>query len=191
MSDFVLSFEAKYAIIIFVAAFVSFIIGLIPTEKLFCKAETNKKWLFAMALADILKGAIVVIFTALVLSRMEIGSASVFIMSAALLAVIGSSKAAFSNGNTASPLAVLFGTILALNWQAALILAAVWGAIAFVAKRHLIGLIIALILAPFLMFLFNNPLSYTIYCAISALYMLYLYRESIKKLIIGGNDEAK
>ena len=41
MSDFVLSFEAKYAIIIFVAAFVSFIIGLIPTDKLFCQAKAR------------------------------------------------------------------------------------------------------------------------------------------------------
>ena len=191
MSDFVLSFEAKYAIIIFVAAFVSFIIGLIPTDKLFCQAKASKKWLCLMVLADILRGAAVVIFTAIVLSRMQIGSASVFIMSAAFLALIGSSKSAFSNGNTASPLAVLFGTILALNWQAGLILAAVWGAVTFVTKKYSAGLIIALILAPFLMFLFNNPLSYAIYCAISALYMLYLYRKKKKKLVKGLDDEVK
>ena len=83
------------------------------------------------------------------------------------------------------------GTILALNWQIGLILAVVWSIITYITKYVSVGSIIALILSPFLMFLFKAPFAYVVYCVVAAVYVTYLHRENIKRLIKGEENKVR
>ena len=83
------------------------------------------------------------------------------------------------------------GTILALNWQVGLILAVVWSIITYFTRYVSVGSIIALILSPFLMYFFKAPLSYIIYCVIAAVYVTYLHRENIKRLMKGEENKVR
>ena len=83
------------------------------------------------------------------------------------------------------------GTILALNPLAGLSIAVIWGIITYVSKYVSLGSIIALILSPFLMYIFKNPIGYIVYCAIAAIYIVWLHRENIKRLIKGEENKVR
>ena len=48
-----------------------------------------------------------------------------------------------------------------------------------------ISSIAVILLTPVWMFVFKQPLSYILYCLLGALYIVYLHRENIKRLISG------
>ena len=83
------------------------------------------------------------------------------------------------------------GTIIALNWMAGLIIAVVWGIITYTTKYVSVGSIIALLISPFVMYFLNAPAAYAGYCAIGALYIVYLHRENIKRLIQGNENKVR
>ena len=83
------------------------------------------------------------------------------------------------------------GTILALNWVVGLIIAGIWGVITYSTKYVSVGSIIALLVSPILMFLFKAPIAYIFYCAIGAMYIVYLHRENIKRLIAGNENKVR
>jgi glycerol-3-phosphate acyltransferase PlsY len=41
------------------------------------------------------------------------------------------------------------------------------------------------------MYLFKMPLSYTLYCAVGAAYVVYLHRENIKRLLKGEENKVR
>ena len=51
--------------------------------------------------------------------------------------------------------------------------------------------IIALAISPLLMYLFKQPIAYIIYCIIGAIYVIYLHRENIKRLIAGNENKVR
>ncbi|MBR6126986.1 glycerol-3-phosphate acyltransferase [bacterium] len=83
------------------------------------------------------------------------------------------------------------GTILALNIIAGLVIAVVWGIITYVTRYVSVGSIIALLLSPFIMFFLGAPLGYVLYCAVGAIYIVYLHRENIKRLIDGNENKVR
>ena len=52
-------------------------------------------------------------------------------------------------------------------------------------------LIIALVVSPFVMYFLGAPIAYVAYCALGAIYIVYLHRENIKRLINGNENKVR
>lgn len=189
---------------------IAYLIGSIPTGYLIVKAKTGKDirsigsgstgatnvkrvlgtpYFFLVMILDALKGALPVVLAALFVAfKAEIGLPPVI---AAVAVIVGHSKPLFLGFKGGKSVATGVGTILALNWVVGLIVAAVWGTITYISKYVSLGSIIAVTLAPILMFVFHQPIAYIIYCAIGAAYIIYLHRENIKRLIKGEENKVR
>lgn len=151
------------------------------------KRVMGKKWFFAVMLSDALKGAIPVLLAKAFLPD-EYGIAAVL---AAVGVLIGHSKSIFLKFTGGKSVASGVGTIFALNWVTGLIIAGVWAVITYFTKYVSAGSIIALIISPLLMLYLKQPAAYVIYCAAGALYIVYLHRENIKRLIRGEENKVR
>lgn len=189
---------------------IAYVLGSIPTGYLIVKSKTGedirtigsgstgatnvkrvlgKKWFFIVLLLDALKGATPVILAKLFASAFaSIGLAPVL---AAIAVIIGHSKSCFLNFKGGKSVASGVGTILALNPLVGAIIAVIWATITYTTKYVSVGSIIALLISPFLMFFFHAPIAYVGYCALGALYIVYLHRENIKRLIAGNENKVR
>lgn len=189
---------------------ISYLIGSIPTGYIIVKIKTGEdiretgsgstgatnvkrilgtKYFFIVMLLDALKGVLPVILAIIFAKyKMTIGMPGVI---AAIATILGHSKSLFLNFKGGKSVATGVGTILALNWQVGLIIAAIWGIITYATKIVSIGSIIAVICAPILMIMFKQPIPYVWYCAIGAAYIIYLHRENIKRLIAGNENQVR
>ena len=175
----------------------SYLIGSIPTGYIIVKLFTGqdirtigsgstgatnvkrvmgKKWFFIVMLLDALKGALPVVLTALYATSLsEYGVLPVI---AAVCAILGHSKSVFLEFTGGKSVATGVGTLMALNWQAGLIIAAVWGTVTWVSKYVSLGSIVALALSPLIMWFLNAPVAYIVY---AGQFMLYIFTEKILK----------
>ena len=153
------------------------------------KRVMGKKWFFAVMILDAIKGALPVFLAyKFTTAFAEIGLLPVI---AAVAVLIGHSKSVFLKFTGGKSVASGVGTILALNWQAGLIIAAVWAVITYTSKYVSLGSIIALAISPVLMWVLKAPAAYVFYCAIGAVYIIYLHRENIKRLIKGEENKVR
>ncbi len=153
------------------------------------KRVMGKKWFFITLLLDAFKGALPVVLTALFAkSFTEIGLLPVL---AAVAVILGHSKSVFLKFTGGKSVASGVGTILALNWMVGLCIAAIWGIITYTSKYVSLGSIIALAISPFLMWAFKAPLAYIVYCAVGALYIIYLHRSNIQRLLKGEENKVR
>lgn len=198
-------------IIVGIVMLLSYLIGSIPTGYIIVKLKTGqdirtvgsgstgatnvkrvlgKKWFFIVMLLDAFKGALPVL-----LAKMWVGETlgvGLFPVLAAISVIIGHSKPIFLQFKGGKSVASGVGTILALNWQIGLLIALVWGIITYFTKYVSVGSIIALALSPFLMhYLGHAPLGYTLYCALGAIYIIYLHRQNIARLIKGEENKVR
>ena len=182
-------------------AIIAYLIGSIPTGYLIVKAKTGKdirtvgsgstgatnvkrvlgkNYFFLVMLLDALKGALPVILAKMFVTvALSIGLAPVI---AAVAVIIGHSKSIFLQFKGGKSVASGVGTI---------IIAVVWGIITYTTKYVSVGSIIALLISPFVMYFLNAPAAYAGYCAIGALYIVYLHRENIKRLIQGNENKVR
>ena len=189
---------------------IAYVIGSIPTGYLIVKSKTGddirtigsgstgatnvkrvlgKKWFFIVLLLDALKGATpVVLATLFITAFASIGLAPVL---AAVAVIIGHSKSCFLGFKGGKSVASGVGTILALNPLVGAIIAVIWATITYTTKYVSVGSIIALLLSPILMFLFQAPIAYIVYCALGALYIVYLHRENIQRLVAGNENKVR
>ena len=191
-----------------IVAVVAYLIGSISTGYLIVKAKTGqdirevgsgstgatnvkrvlgKNWFFIVLLLDALKGAVPVLL-AKYLTFDPFGINAVL---AAIFVIIGHSKPIFLQFKGGKSVASGVGTILALNFFVGLIIAAIWGVITYTSKYVSLGSIIALALSPVLMWLFDAPIGYIIYCLFAAIYIVYLHRVNIKRLIKGEENKVR
>jgi len=204
-------------IIVGAVVILSYLIGSIPTGYIIVKTKTGddirkigsgstgatnvkrvlgKKWFFITLLLDAFKGALPVILATMYTGNCE--NFGLFPVLAAIAVIIGHSKSIFLGFNGGKSVASGVGTILALNWQAGLIIAVIWAFITYFSKYVSLGSIIALSLSPFIMY-FNfhymqhkhTPLAYVLYCLIGALYIIYLHRENIVRLLKGQENKVR
>lgn len=188
----------------------AYLIGSIPTGYLIVKAKTGedirtigsgstgatnvkrvlgKNYFFLVMFLDALKGALPVILAkTFVSTAASIGLAPVI---AAVAVIIGHSKSIFLGFKGGKSVASGVGTILALNWVVGLIIALVWSVITYTTKYVSAGSIIALLISPFVMYFLHTPLAYICYCALGAIYIVYLHRENIKRLIDGNENKVR
>lgn len=189
-------------------ALIAYLIGSIPTGYIIVKLKTNqdirtigsgstgatnvkrvlgKKWFFIVMLLDAFKGALPVILAKL----LTLDTYGIYAVISAIFVIIGHSKPIFLQFKGGKSVASGVGTILALNPLIGLSIAVIWGIITYVSKYVSLGSIIALILSPFLMYIFKNPIGYIVYCAIAAIYIVWLHRENIKRLIKGEENKVR
>lgn len=153
------------------------------------KRVMGKKWFFITLLLDAFKGALPVIIAAMFAKNFTaIGLLPVI---AAVAVILGHSKSIFLNFTGGKSVASGVGTILALNWQVGLIIAAIWGVITYFSKYVSLGSIIALAISPFLMYFLDGRLAYVAYCLLGAIYIIYLHRENIGRLLRGEENKVR
>lgn len=191
-------------------AVIAYLIGSIPTGYIIVKAKTGqdirtvgsgstgatnvkrvlgKNYFFLVMLLDALKGALPVVLAKLFATvGLSLGLAPVI---AAIAVIIGHSKSVFLQFKGGKSVASGVGTILALNWIVGLIIALVWGVITYTTKYVSVGSIIALLISPFVMYFLHSPIAYVAYCALGAIYIVYLHRENIKRLINGNENKVR
>ena len=191
-------------------AIIAYLIGSIPTGYIIVKTKTGedirtigsgstgatnvkrvlgKKWFFTTLLLDAFKGALPVILAKFFVTvGTSVGIAPVI---AAIAVIIGHSKPCFLNFKGGKSVASGVGTILALNFLVGAIIAIIWAAITYTTKYVSVGSIIALFISPFVMFFLGAPIAYIAYCALGALYIIYLHRENIKRLINGNENKVR
>lgn len=189
---------------------ISYLIGSIPTGYLIVKAKTGKDireigsgstgatnvkrllgtpYFFIVMLLDAIKGMVpVILATLFVVYKAELGIPPVI---ASIGVILGHSKPLFLAFHGGKSVATGVGTILALNVFVGLITAVIWGVITYTSKYVSLGSIIAVLFAPVLMFLFHQPIAYVVYCAIGAVYIIYLHRENIKRLLKGEENKVR
>ena len=194
-------------VIIFIT---SYLIGSIPTGYIIVKAFTGqdirkvgsgstgatnvkrvmgKKWFFTVMILDAIKGALPVVLAAFFSSSFKgIGLLPVV---AAVAVIIGHSRSIFLNFTGGKSVASGVGTILALNWQVGLMTALIWAIITYASKYVSLGSIIALALSPVLMWWCKAPIAYIAYCALGAVYIIWLHRSNIKRLIKGEENKVR
>ena len=189
---------------------IAYVIGSIPTGYLIVKSKTGddirtigsgstgatnvkrvlgKKWFFIVLLLDAFKGALPVVLAKIFVTvGVSLGLAPVL---AAVAVIVGHSKSCFLGFKGGKSVASGVGTILALNWMVGAIIAVIWGCITYTTKYVSVGSIIALLVSPVLMYIFKAPLAYIIYCALGAIYIVYLHRENVKRLIAGNENKVR
>ena len=191
-------------------AIMAYIIGSIPTGYIVVKLFKNedirkigsgstgatnvkrvmgKKWFFIVLLLDAFKGALPVVLAKL-FSTVFIHSGLTPVV-CAIAVILGHSKSIFLGFTGGKSVASGVGTILALNPVVGGIIAVIWATITYISKYVSLGSIIALAISPVLMYLFHQPIAYTGYCALGALYIIYLHRENIKRLINGVENKVR
>ena len=188
----------------------AYLIGSIPTGYLIVKAKTGqdirtvgsgstgatnvkrvlgKKYFFIVMLLDAFKGALPVILAENFISAgSSLGLAPVL---AAVAVIIGHSKSIFLQFKGGKSVASGVGTILALNLVVGLVIALVWGIVTYTTKYVSVGSIVALVISPFVMFYLSAPIAYVAYCALGAVYIVYLPRENIKRLMLGNENKVR
>ena len=194
---------------ILIFAIVAYLIGSIPTGYLIVKAKTGqdirtigsgstgatnvkrvlgKKWFFTVMILDAIKGMVPVLIAKYLTFGDSLGLVAVV---SAVMVIIGHSKSLFLGFKGGKSVASGIGTIYALNFYVGLILTVVWSIITYFTKYVSVGSIIALICAPFLMYFLKNPIGYTVYATIAAIYIVYLHRENIKRLLKGTENKVR
>lgn len=195
---------------IIISALIAYLIGSIPTGYIIVKAFTGqdirqvgsgstgatnvkrvmgKKWFFIVMLLDALKGATPVLLATFI-PYLHSNSGITAVLAAAFV-LIGHSKSIFLGFTGGKSVASGVGTILALCWQVGLCIAVIWAIITYLSRYVSLGSIIALAISPLLMYLFKQPIAYIIYCIIGAIYVIYLHRENIKRLIAGNENKVR
>ena len=199
----------------FLAGFciLAYLIGSIPTGYIIVKLNTGqdisqvgsgstgatnvkrglgKKWFFIVMLLDALKGALPVLISKYFLSAgMLLDPYGIYAVACAVFVIVGHSKPVFLGFKGGKSVASGVGTILALSPLAGLIIALIWGAVTYISRYVSLGSIVALVLSPFIMYFLNAPAAYVAYCALAAVYIVYLHRENIKRLIDGNENKVR
>ncbi len=192
------------------AVAVAYVIGSIPTGYLIVKhfkgedirkigsgstGATNvkrvmgKKWFFITLALDVIKGMVPVLLTAKFTTAFAgLGLLPVL---AAVAVLLGHSKSIFLGFTGGKSVASGVGTILALNWLAALVFAIVWIAITKTSKYVSLGSIIAIWSTPLTMILTRSPIAYVAYAVVGALYITYLHRENVQRLVQGNENKTE
>ena len=199
----------EYAIVTGIIFF-AYIIGSIPTGYILVKLLKNidirtigsgstgatnvkrvlgLKGFITVMLLDAAKGAIPVVITKILAVKLGLFAGLTPLVGIAV--ILGHSKSIFLNFTGGKSVASGGGTIIGLNWQVGLLSFVIWFAITYTSRYVSLGSIIALALSPVLMYLFHMPISYILYCLVGAIYVIYLHRENIRRLLSGTENKVR
>ena len=189
---------------------VAYLIGSIPTGYLIVKyfkgedirkigsgstGATNvkrvmgKKWFFITLFLDLIKGMLPVMLAKQCVPVSFDGGLTAVLAAVAVL--LGHSKSIFLGFTGGKSVASGVGTLLALSWQTVLVFAVLWISITKFSKYISLASIIAIWSAPISLFLFGKPIAYVVYGLVGAVYITYLHRENIQRLIKGNENKTE
>jgi glycerol-3-phosphate acyltransferase PlsY len=191
----------------------AYIIGSFPTGYLLVKAAkgedirqigsgstgaTNvkrvlgtKAYIFVMVV-DALKGFLPVLGAKALEAKLgSLSSVHLLPVLVSIAVILGHSKSVFLNFTGGKSVASGVGTILGLNPFVGLATIVLWGGLVYFTKIVSISSMIAVLLTPVWMYIMLQPLSYVLYCLIGALYIVYLHRENIQRLIAGSENKFR
>ncbi len=192
---------------------IAYLIGSLPTGYILVKAlkgidireigsgstgATNvkrvlgmKAYIFVMVM-DALKGVLPVLAAKYIESKIGF-TAQLHILPVlvSIAVILGHSKSIFLKFTGGKSVASGVGTILGLNPIVGLITIASWVVLTYFTKVVSISSIIVVLLTPIWMIVFKQPLSFIIYCLLGALYIVYLHRENIKRLMSGNENKIR
>lgn len=199
-----------YSIVIVLAAYV---IGSIPTGFILVKSITGqdirqhgsgstgatnvkrilgKKGFFTVMFIDALKGALPVAGAKVLEAKLGLfPTLNIITVLVSVAVIIGHSKSVFLNFTGGKSVASGVGTIFGLNLYAGLITAIIWSVITYTTKYVSAGSIVAVMLTALWMYLFKQPVSYILYCLLGGLYIVYLHRENVKRLLSGTESKVR
>ena len=104
----------------------------------------------------------------------------------AMACIIGHSKSIFLKFKGGKSSGTGLGILIALSWQVAIIIFSTWVIIVLTSKYSSLGSVIAIPLAPILLYLFHKPMPYVLFGISAAIYIvLFRHRENIKRLLNG------
>lgn len=193
-----------------IAVILAYLIGSIPTGYIIVKLFTGqdirtigsgstgatnvkrvmgKKWFFIVMFLDALKGALPVVLAKIFATTFT--SIGLIPVLCAVAVILGHSKSIFLKFSGGKSVASGIGTIIALNWMVGLAIAAVWAVITYISKYVSLGSIIALSVSPILMYLCKEPIAYILYCILGAIYIVYLHRTNIVRLLKGEENKVR
>lgn len=193
-----------------IAVIIAYLIGSIPTGYIVVKLFTGqdvrtigsgstgatnvkrvmgKKWFFIVLLLDAFKGALPVIL-AKIFATTFISTGLIPVL-CAIAVILGHSKSIFLKFSGGKSVASGIGTIIALNWAVGLAIAAIWAVITYISKYVSLGSIIALSISPILMYLCKEPIAYILYCILGAIYIVYLHRANVMRLLKGEESKVR
>ena len=193
--------------LIILTAIISYLIGSFPTGYLIVKIKTDldirnigsgstgatnvkrvlgKGWFFAVMIFDAIKGAIPVF-----IAKNFDNHLGILAVVAAICVIIGHSKPIFLQFKGGKSVASGVGTLIALNPLVGVTTALIWAFITYYTKYVSVGSIIAIALSPVFMYYLRNPICYVIYCTIAALYIIYLHRQNIYRLMKGEENKVR
>ncbi len=199
----------EYAIVTGIIFF-AYIIGSIPTGYILVKLLKNidirtigsgstgatnvkrvlgLKGFITVMLLDAAKGAIPVVITKILAVKLGLFAGLAPLVGIAV--ILGHSKSIFLNFTGGKSVASGGGTIIGLNWHVGLLAFFIWFTITYTSSYVSLGSISALALSPVLMYLFHMPISYILYCLVGAIYVIYLHRENIKRLLSGTENKVR
>jgi glycerol-3-phosphate acyltransferase PlsY len=193
-----------------IVAAVAYLVGSIPTGYIVVKLFTGqdirtvgsgstgatnvkrvmgKKWFFTVMILDAIKGILPVLFASYFGTVFT--HSGLLAVVAAVCSILGHSRSIFLGFTGGKSVATGVGTLLALSWQAGLLIAIMWAAITWITRYVSVRSMVALALAPIFMALFSAPSAYTWYALVAAIYVIYLHRENIKRLIDGNENKIR
>lgn len=193
-----------------IAVVIAYLIGSIPTGYIIVKLFTGedirktgsgstgatnvkrvmgKKWFFIVMFLDALKGALPVILAKIFATTFV--SMGLIPVLCAIAVILGHSKSIFLGFSGGKSVASGVGTILALNWMVGLSIALIWSVVTYFSRYVSVGSIIALSISPILMYLCKEPVAYVAYCILGAIYIVYLHRTNIQRLLKGEESKVR
>ena len=149
------------------------------------KRVLGKKGFFGVLLIDAFKGFLPVFIA------QKLGMSSIFPIIASTGVIIGHSKSIFLNFTGGKSVATSAGVCLALDWRVALICYVYFAIVSYISKYISLASITVMLLMILLMWVFGNPLPYLIFCSFVAIYVIYLHRENIKRLLSGTENKVR
>lgn len=195
---------------VIIAVVIAYLIGSIPTGYIIVKLFTGqdirktgsgstgatnvkrvmgKKWFFIVMFLDALKGALPVVLAKIFATTFV--SMGLIPVLCAVAVILGHSKSIFLGFSGGKSVASGVGTILALNWMVGLAIALIWSVVTYFSRYVSVGSIVALSISPILMYLCKEPVAYVFYCIIGAIYIVYLHRANIKRLLKGEESKVR
>ncbi len=155
------------------------------------KRVLGKRGFFSVMLIDGIKGIIAVVLAKYIENKFGLNFHGILPLLAAIGVIFGHSKSIFLGFTGGKSVATTCGTILGLNLLVGLVVFVVWATVSYCSRYISLGSIVAVAVLPFCMYFFKAPLSYVIYCAIAAIYVIYLHRENIKRLLSGTENKVR
>ncbi len=148
------------------------------------RAAGKKAALFVL-FVDLHKGLIPVL-----ISKMILPDAYILHCLAAAFAVIGHSRSIFLNFKGGKSAATGLGGMLGLDFLPALGAALVAFGVTKLSKYQSAGSLAAAVAAPLLLWWHQAPIEYIVYVALAGLYVIYLHKANIVRLIQGTESQS-